>query len=414
MSNVSNRNHTLALLTVLHFFTHLYHVALLPLFLKIQDGFKLANTEEATLLLTVLMLAYYAPSYMTGVLADRLDRKKLLALGLALNGLGFIGLAWAHTYSMAIVSAVVAGLGGSVYHPSGMALVADLFHGKSGRAFGIVGIGGGAGFFLGPLYTGWRADMTGSWQIPLLELGVAGVVASILFYLLANSMPLKNRIPREDNHRQPIFPNRLTWIIFLVAICTFGLRDIGGNGVSTLGSLFLQKSHGWNLTQTGFALSLIFLAAIVSNPLFGHLSDLGKNKRKWIIFTLTMGAITAVFIPRVSADWTIPVFIVHGFFFMACYPLIESLMMETISPVVRGRVVGIYLTISGGAGTLAHWLCGYWVDAMDEHASESSSYNNYYIVLAGLMLTTLIGIGCLNWIRCKRTSKKTKMVTSNG
>ena len=410
MSNASNRKHTLALLTVLHFFTHLYHVALLPLFLKIQDGFKLANTEEATLLLTVLMLAYYAPSYMTGVLADRLDRKKLLAIGLALNGLGFIGLALAHTYSMAIISVVVAGLGGSVYHPSGMALVADLFHGKSGRAFGIVGIGGGAGFFLGPLYTGWRADMTGNWQIPILELGVVGVAASILFYLLENSMSHSLRAPQEDKHQQPIFPNRLIWIIFLVAICTFALRDIGGNGVSTLGSLFLQKSHGWDLTQTGFALSLIFLAAIISNPLFGHLSDLGNNRGKWIIFTLTIGAVTAVFIPRVSTDWTIPVFIVHGFFFMACYPLIESLMMETVSPKVRGRVVGIYLTISGGVGTLAHWLCGYWVDRMDDLAFESTTYYSYYMMLAGLMLTTLIGVGCLNWIRCNRTIEQSKMV----
>ena len=67
MNVISHKNRTLALLTVLHFFTHLYHVALLPLFLEIQKGFDLPSTDEATLLLTVLMLAYYAPSYLAGL-----------------------------------------------------------------------------------------------------------------------------------------------------------------------------------------------------------------------------------------------------------------------------------------------------------------------------------------------------------
>ena len=93
---------------------------------------------------------------------------------------------------------------------------------------------------------------------------------------------------------------------------------VGGNGVSTLGSLFLQKVLQWDLAKTGFALSLIFLAAIISNPLFGHLSDRGGNRPAWILLTLGLGAAVAVFIPRVAVDWTIPVFVVHGFFFMAC------------------------------------------------------------------------------------------------
>ena len=85
MNDPSRKTRTLVLLTALHFFTHLYHVALLPLFLEIQAGFNLSSTDEATLLLTVLMLAYYAPSYLAGVLADRLNRRILLALGLALG-----------------------------------------------------------------------------------------------------------------------------------------------------------------------------------------------------------------------------------------------------------------------------------------------------------------------------------------
>ncbi len=414
MSEDSHKSRTLILLTALHFFTHLYHVALLPLFLKIQDGFKLSSIDEATLLLTVLMLAYYAPSYLAGVLADRLNRKMLLALGLALNGLGFAGLAWAPTYPLAMASVILAGLGGCLYHPSGMATIAELFHGKGGRAFGIVGIGGGLGFFLGPLYTGWRAEMSGDWRTPIMELGLAGMVAALLFYLLA--VPLARRAPEqaEARYSQSIFPSRLMWVVFLIAILSFGLRDFGGNGVSTLGSLFLQKVHEWDLARTGFALSLIFLAAIISNPLFGHLSDRGDSRVRWISLTLTIGAVTAVFIPRVTIGWTIPVFIMHGFFFMACYPMIEALMMDSVPATVRGRVVGVYLTISGGAGTIAHWMCGYWVDNMGNHSSQATAYQGYYVALGGLMLLTLVGVGCLEWMRRTHKTNQSNALPANG
>ncbi len=414
MSEAPHKTRTLILLTTLHFFTHLYHVALLPLFLKIQGDFKLSSTDEATLLLTVLMLAYYAPSYLAGLLADRLNRKILLALGLALNGLGFAGLAWAPTYPLAMASVILAGLGGCLYHPSGMAIIAELFHGKGGRAFGIVGIGGGLGFFLGPLYTGWRAEISGDWRTPIMELGLTGMVAAPLFYLLAGSIPRRDPEQDDAGSHQPIFPSRLMWAIFIIAILSFGLRDFGGNGVSTLGSLFLQKVHGWNLARTGFALSLIFLAAIISNPLLGHLSDRDGSRAHWIALTLTIGAVMAVFIPRVTIDWTIPVFIVHGFFFMACYPMIEALMMESVPATVRGRVVGIYLTISGGAGTIAYWMCGYWVDNMGNHSSQATAYQGYYVALGGLMLLTLVGVGCLEWMRRTHKTNQSNALPANG
>ena len=107
-------------------------------------------------------------------------------------------------------------------------------------------------------------------------------------------------------------------------------------------------------------------------------------------------------------------FIVHGFFFMACYPMIEALMMETVSPAVRGRVVGVYLTVSGGAGTIAHWMCGRWVDNMGDQASQTIAYQGYYVLLGGLMLLTLIGVGCLDWIQRTRMTGQTAIAPNHG
>src|SRR5262245_14847238 len=134
---------TLTLISVLHGFTHVYQVALLPLYLPIQKSFNLESLGSSTFLVTVLMLAYFMPSYPMGVLADRVSRKKLLTLGLAINALGFVGLSWAPNYAAALVAMVVAGFGGSFFHPAATALIAGLFPAKTGRALGIIGMGAG-------------------------------------------------------------------------------------------------------------------------------------------------------------------------------------------------------------------------------------------------------------------------------
>jgi MFS family permease len=112
----SHKVRTLTLVSVLHAFTHLYQVALMPLYLPIQKSFHLDSVGSATFMVTLMMLSYFLPSYPMGVLADRFSRKKLLGLGLAINGLGFIGLALAPSYPLALASVVVAGFGGSFFH----------------------------------------------------------------------------------------------------------------------------------------------------------------------------------------------------------------------------------------------------------------------------------------------------------
>src|SRR5438552_10632397 len=168
----SHRARTLWLTGALHAFTHTYQVALLPLYLRIQQQLKLSSIEQATLLVTVMGLAYFLPSYPLGSLADRLNRKRLLAIGLAMNGLGFISLSLAPNYACALASVVLAGFGGSFFHPAATSLIARLFPQERGRALGLVGIGASAGFFFGPLYSGWRVASSGNWRIPVLELGV--------------------------------------------------------------------------------------------------------------------------------------------------------------------------------------------------------------------------------------------------
>lgn len=398
-----HKTRTLWLVGVLHGFTHVYHVALMPLYLLMQRDFGFAGVGQATSLVTVLMVAYFLPSYALGVLADRWNRRKLLGWGLAINGLGFVALAFSPNYACAVASVILAGIGGSFYHPAATAMVARLYPVNTGRALGMIGIGASVGFFSGPLYAGWRAGAleaaqgVAAWRVPVLELGIAGMVAAAVFAWLAEDEKAAPAAETPHARSAKLFPSRVLWLWFLAAAFAFSLRDFAGSSMCSLSSLFLQKAHGYDTRLAGLALSGLFLAGVVSNPLFGHLSDRGR--KRWISAILVVAALIVAGFPHLPGGWAIPAFIAYGFFFNANYPIVEAELMQSVPDAVRGRVFGLFMTVGGFIGNLSHWVVGDAVRRMGDAASAPASYTALYTLLAGLMLAALLGLPCLHAIR---------------
>jgi MFS family permease len=398
-----HKTRTLCLAGALHAFTHIYQVALMPLYLLIQRDFKFASVSQATSLVTVLMIAYFLPSYPMGVLADRVNRKGLLGVGLLINSVGFIALSFAPNYGWAITATIIAGAGGSFFHPAATAMVARLYPVGTGKALGLLGIGASVGFFFGPLYTGWRAGSlepllgAAAWRRPVLELGILGILMSGVFAWLAQSEePVPNEA-RPDARKERMFPTAALAGLFLFAGIAFGIRDFAGMSMGSLGSLFLQKAHGFDPKLTGLALSGIFIASAVSNPVFGSFSDRGRIR--WTAFVLSVAAGLIGIFPHVPPGWTIPTYLVYGFFFLSNYPMVEAALMESVPDAVRGRVFGLFITVGGLLGNLSHWLVGVAVKRLGDAANSPSSYFGIYAGLAGLMILSLVGLPCLHAIR---------------
>ncbi len=437
MDAPQHRARTLWLLGVLHAFTHVYHVALLPLYLPMQRDLKLASIEQATLPMTVMMLVYYGLSYPLGILADRVSRKKLLGWGLFINALGFVGLALSPNYPAALASVVIAAIGGSCFHPAATSLVAKLYPEATGRALGLIGIGAGAGFFVGPIYAGWRATQSGDWRTPVMEIGVLGMLAAGAFAWLADeaqtsvgrdsvephperseasAASISDVSPSQDARSaradsvgkqgstesrptappRALFSSTALWLLFFAAAVAFSLRDFAGHSMGSLGSLFLQKAHGFTMQEAGAALSVIFLMGVISNPLFGHLSDRGRTR--WTAGVMIAAAVVIAAFPHLPRGALMAALAIYGFFFMGCYPMVEAALMESVPDAVRGRVFGLFITVGGILGNVAHWFAGRWVEHLGAAAAEPARYHAFYLLLAVLLLLSLPGLLCLREI----------------
>jgi MFS family permease len=149
-------------------------------------------------------------------------------------------------------------------------------------------------------------------------------------------------------------------------------------------------------------LSAIFLASSISNPIFGRLSDGGRSR--WCFLVLALAAMMAALVPHVPAGAVMPVFAGFGFFFMASFPIVEAALMEAVPDAVRGRVFGLFITVGGLVGNLAHWLAGAWVKALGPAARSTASYHRPYAFLAALLLFSTVGLAFLWAIRKREES----------
>ena len=154
------------------------------------------------------------------------------------------------------------------------------------------------------------------------------------------------------------------------------------------------------MRETGVALSGIFLATLISNPLFGHLSDRGR--KRWTCFVHVMAATLVAVFPHLTGtnhNFFFLTFMAYGFFFMASYPMVEAGVMQAVHDSVRGRAFGLWITIGGLIGNLSHWLVGHWVEGFGMGASQPPTYFVLYGALAASLVLSLVGLPVLEAAR---------------
>jgi len=116
-----------------------------------------------------------------GTLADRLGRKPLMLLGMAVAAAGSFLLPGLHSLLALAALQVVQALSGAASNPAQQSLVADLIGGdRRGRAYGVYALAGGLGATVGPLVGGWLYESTS----PTAPFYANGIVLAISMLVL--------------------------------------------------------------------------------------------------------------------------------------------------------------------------------------------------------------------------------------
>ena len=388
-SPVSNfRGHlTLVLSTVLHLFTHAYGTMLEPLYLLIRSDLHLSGVKSVAFIATVYGVTYCALSFQAGVLADRHDRRMLLGIGLLGNAIAITAMGFTQQYWLLLALGFMAGVFGTLFHPTANALVPAHYPKSPGMAIGLLGIGSGMGFYVGPKFAGWRAESAhwqlghlSQWQKPLVELGVAGVVCAVLFLLFATEVRTMENNPSQVH---PPLGRALRSRVLLIG-ATLGCRDFAGVSSISLIGIYLQKAHGMSVQKTGSILGSMMLISIFASPLAVWISPRGR-RLPLMVALLAVGGVVLATVPFVAASQVLIVLALFQTCHLGSYAVSDAAMLERVPGNLRGRVVGVFLCLAGTAAGCGPWVMGYWTDLLGTRSGDPRAYIPVFAISGAIM-----------------------------
>ncbi|WP_266081471.1 MFS transporter [Haladaptatus caseinilyticus] len=367
------------LITVAHAVNEFYSVVLPPILPLLVNDFAISY-GEAGALLTVFFATYSIFQLPAGVLADRIGQRWLLAGGMVVLAAGILVAAGAQNYSTLVVAEIIAGVGGSTYHPSGMSLISDLESGDTeGKAMGIHGLGGVVGTALAPALVGGLATLV-DWRLALTVSAAVGVTYALVFLTLfpdidrAEDTPAvesdggtdTNKVSEKTTDDSARRWSSLTtlisvplerWVAVLFLANLAIATEIGA--VRTFITSYLVEHIGLSATVANGIFFIMLVGAGISSLGAGTLADAVDRQTLGVvamgISTVILGA--TVFIPPIPIALFIWFFLL-GLVMWAAIPTMNAITSEYSERSFSGSLFGVMLTAGSLGGAVGPLLFG--------------------------------------------------------
>ena len=332
--------------------------------LVVQAG---ASPIELGLITSLLFLPMLFIGALGGVLADRVDRGRALfttQIGSALLSLGLVLLISTDNTglpSLAVV-ALVFGLIAAIEQPLRQAYLTELVPpGDVTSAVSLHATAWNTMRFVGPVVAGVLIATVGMAATFLFAAVVAVAVALSVVWMDRYRRPDRRGVPTEasvvddlkEGARFALSEVTIRWSLFLVAAAGV----LGIQASQTLAPLYGARELGLDPGAYGLFIGLWGLGAVVSAVAVTALAK--GDRRRWLIAgTLSMAMALAAI--GLVGEAVIAYLFAFGLGF-AQIALIHNCMVsvQSVTPdVLRGRIMGIWVTVFQGSAPLGAVLAG--------------------------------------------------------
>lgn len=261
MISTGARRYALGLLVVVYTFNFIDRQILAILLEPIQAEFGVGDTVLGFLAGTAFALFYATLGIPISLLADRWNRRNLIAVSLALwSGMTALSGVAANIVQLALARIGV-GIGEAGCSPAAHSMIADYYPPEQrSSAMGIYTLGISAGIMIAFLTGGWVAENIG-WRAAFLIVGLPGVALAVLFRLTVSEPPRGMSEARDDSAERPGILDVARFLLarrsFLFLSLGAGTASFAGYAVANFFPLFLARSHGMSPATIGVYLGLV-------------------------------------------------------------------------------------------------------------------------------------------------------------
>jgi MFS family permease len=255
------RRYVLGLLVVVYTFNFIDRQILAILLPAIKAEFGVTDTILGFLAGSAFALFYATLGVPIALLADRWNRRNLIALALAVwSGMTALSGTAANIVHLTLARIGV-GIGEAGCSPPAHSMISDLYGPEErSTAMGIFTLGISAGIMIAYLAGGWVAENIG-WREAFLIVGVPGLVLALLVRFTIREPVRGQSDGKLDTAARPGVIAVARFLLgrksFLHLAVGSGLAAFIGYAVISFFPTFLFRSHGMNLSEIGVWLGII-------------------------------------------------------------------------------------------------------------------------------------------------------------
>lgn len=355
---------TLAVLTLAYVFSFIDRIVINLLVEPMKRDLGLSDVQISLLMGLSFAVFYTICGLPLGWLADRCDRRKLIAAGVAVWSVATVACGLARGFGGLFVARLAVGAGEATLTPAAHSMLADLYpRERLGRAMAVyavgIYIGSGLALLLGALAirlaelrSRWTLPLLGEvfpWQMVFLLVGLPGLLVALA--VLALREPVRHHAPDPvpwAGTRRWLFEERRFLVHHLGG---FGLLSMAAYASAAWIPSALVRSFGWSTVQAALALGAMTTVFSVIGCIAGgiwsdHLARLrGPAARLRVGAAAGIGAAASAAALALASSAPLAVAALAPLCFAVALPFgaASAALAECTPPRLRGQSSALYL-----------------------------------------------------------------------
>ncbi|MBN1400914.1 MAG: MFS transporter [Anaerolineae bacterium] len=342
-----------------HAISHFVYQSFLVMLPTVRDALGIGPVQVGAIM-TARELASGLVSIPGGVAIDRVRRHwgLVLAICLAIFGLGWLIVSIAPTFVPLVAGMVVLSMSASLWHLPAMAALSLRFSNRRGTALSIHGVGGNVGDVFGPILTGILLAYA-SWRGVL---GVYALIPMVLALFVARTFRDLGRANDANRSGPRISAREAVGLLrnptLLRVNVVAGLRAMCYQVYTTFLPLYLADELGFDSRAIGVYVALVFSLAIVATPAMGYLSD-RIGRKAVVVPTLAGSCLLSILLALFGqSGWLAVILLLLGLFLRSDYSLISATVLDVVGQDVATTTLGVVSFTTFVLGAISPLIAG--------------------------------------------------------
>ena len=364
-----------------HAMTHVYIHLFTAIQPEIRSSFDGLGAEEMTSLASISLVLFGVGAIPAGWLSDRYGEKPLLVAFFLLSAAGGAVTGFASTTWQLAAGFALIGLGTSIYHPVGLALISKGISGPA-KAMGINGLFGSLGTALSPLAARQLTHWTGDWRWAFIGLAVPMIVMAFLLGF-SDTGGKRTTDATDEENRAPgggrsIVGLLLTAMLFggiyysLIITMLPDRLAAGADNSKLLGGIVGE----------GYLPFIVFFIGGLGQVAAGHWMENREGRGLYVI--ILAGTVPLIYLSGMLDGMRLLIGAsAMAFFMFAVQPVENTLLARYTAPGMRGRIYGLKFILTFGAGMGSGTALSGWI-------SEGSGLKAVFTVAACFAAASLL------------------------